>query len=237
MKLKNILSLTLALSLVTSVSFATANKGDSKQRGKAASNVIDSDSSQTVDFNEQLHLVYVREEEKLARDVYIKLSMIYPESIVFGKIDDSEQRHTDAVRDKLKQYGIEDPSTNDNVGVFTGEEFGEYFTEKYVSLISRGGISELEAFYVGAYIEELDMRDINQCPDEIIHQDNGINDLLACGKVYTDNPDIKQLYMSLLDGSDSHLKAYVKNIEKFIGEGNYEAQVLSQEEVDAILER
>ncbi len=81
---------------------------------------------------------------------------------MFGKIDDSEQQHTDSVRDKLLQYGIKDPSTNDNVGVFTGETYGWYFTEKYNELVARGAMSEFDALYVGAFIEELDMRDINQ---------------------------------------------------------------------------
>ncbi|MDX2478033.1 MAG: DUF2202 domain-containing protein, partial [Gammaproteobacteria bacterium] len=54
---------------------------------------------------------------------------------------------------------------------------------------------------------------------------------------YTDQPDILRLYGNLLEGSESHLRAYVKNIEKLIGEGNYEAQVLTQEQVDEILER
>jgi len=238
MRLKSIVSLTIALSLATSVSFAAGHKGNSAPKGKTiTSNVIDSNSSKTVDFNEETHLVFMRSEEKLARDVYTTLSMIYPESVVFGKIDDSEQRHTDAVKDKLDQYDIVDPNTNDNIGVFTGEEFGEHFTEEYQALVARAEVSELEALYVGAFIEELDMRDINQCPDEIISQDNGIDDVLSCGKVYTDNADIKQLYTSLLDGSDSHLKAYVNNIEKFIGEGNYESQVLSQKEVNKILQR
>jgi hypothetical protein len=33
------------------------------------------------------------------------------------------------------------------------------------------------------------------------------------------------------------LRAYVRNIEKVIGEGNYKAQVISQEDVDEILGR
>ena len=41
----------------------------------------------------------------------------------------------------------------------------------------------------------------------------------------------------VLEGSMNHLRAFVLNIEKQIGEGNYKAQVLSQEEVDAILGR
>jgi hypothetical protein len=81
------------------------------------------------------------------------------------------------------------------------------------------------------------MLDINQCPQVIVETDNGINDVSDCGKVYTDNPDILRLYGSLLEGSENHLRAYVSNIEKQIGEGNYVAQILTQEQVDAILGR
>jgi hypothetical protein len=190
-----------------------------------------------LDYNEKMHLMFMREEEKLARDVYLTLGTMYPDSAIFGNIDDSEQKHTTAVKSMIEKYGYEDPNTNDNVGVFTGEDFGWYFTEKYNQLVERASISELEALYVGAFIEELDMMDINQCPQVIVETDNGIDDVEQCGKVYTDNADIQRLYSSLLDGSDSHLEGYVMNIEKHIGEGNYQAQVLSQELLDAILDR
>jgi hypothetical protein len=190
-----------------------------------------------LDYNEKMHLFFMREEEKLARDVYQTLGTMYPDSVIFGNIDDSEQIHMTTVKAMIEKYGYEDPNTNDNVGAYTGEDFGWYFTEKYNQLVERASISELEALYVGAFIEELDMMDINQCPQVIVETDNGINDVTECGKVYTGKPDIQRLYSSLLDGSDSHLEGYVNNIEKIIGEGNYQAQVLSQELVDAILDR
>ncbi|WP_299872718.1 DUF2202 domain-containing protein [uncultured Cocleimonas sp.] len=190
-----------------------------------------------LDANEQTHLMFMREEEKLARDVYLKLGEMYPDSPIFGNIDDSEQQHTTAVKEMIEKYGLEDPNTNDNVGAYTGAEYGWYFTEKFDQLVTRGSISELEALYVGAFIEELDMMDINQCPKVIVEADNGINDVTECGKIYTDNEDITQLYNSLLDGSDSHLAGYVKNIEKRTGEGSYVAQVLPQSQVDAYLGR
>ena len=191
----------------------------------------------TLDFNEQTHLEFMCQEEKLARDVYITLGLQYPEYSVFGNIDNSEQRHVDAATAMFMKYGFPNPSTNDNPGVFTSETYGRHFTENYKALIERGTISELEALYVGAFIEELDMRDINFCPLDIVDMDNGINDISECGRVYTDQPDILRLYGNLLEGSESHLRAYVKNIEKFIGEGNYEAQVLLQDQVDEILGR
>jgi len=116
-----------------------------------------------LDYNEKIHLIFMREEEKLARDVYTTLGTMYPDSIIFGKIDDAEQVHTMAVKDMIENYGYEDPNTNDNIGIYTGEDFGWYFTEKYNLLVERASISELEALYVGAFIEELDMMDIRQC--------------------------------------------------------------------------
>ena len=74
-----------------------------------------------LDYDEQTHLVFMREEEKLARDVYIKPGDMYPEHPIFGNIDDSEQQHTDAVNAMIEKYGLQDPGTNDNVGVYTGK--------------------------------------------------------------------------------------------------------------------
>lgn len=190
-----------------------------------------------LDFNEQTHLEFMSEDEKLARDVYITLGTKYPSSRVFGNIDDSEERHKCAVKDMLEKYGIPNPSTNDNVGVFTGADYGWYFTERYNALVGRGSVSELEALYVGAFIEELDMLDINLCPKVIVETDNGIDDASGCGRIYTDNQDIQRMYGYLLGGSENHLRAYVRNIEKQIGEGNYKAQVLTQDQVDAITGR
>ena len=231
--MKLLTAVLISLGIATSLATATTQAAG-KQWGKFSGNVIDSESSQSVDYNEELHLVFMRGEEKLARDVYTTFSMMYPRARVFGNIDDAEQTHMDAVRDKLAQYDITDPNTNDNIGVFTGTEFGENFGETYLLLIERGELSQLDALYVGAFIEELDIRDIDLCPTEIISQDNGVDD---CGRAYTDNPDIKRLLNALLKGSESHLRAYVRNIERYIGAGSYQAQVLEQAEVDSILRR
>jgi hypothetical protein len=194
-------------------------------------------SSTTLDANEVIHLVFMREEEKLARDVYTTLGGLYPDATIFGNIDDSEQTHTTKVRETLESYGVEDPNTNDNIGMFTGEEYGWYFTEKYNYLVDKAAASELDALYVGAFIEELDMLDIIQCPKVVVETDNGIDDVSECGQVYTDNPDVAKVYENLLEGSKDHLRAYVGNIEAVTGKGSYTAQVLTQEEVDAILGR
>lgn len=47
----------------------------------------------------------------------------------------------------LKKYGVNDPNTNGNVGVFTGEEFGPYFSQKYGEL-AQGSADPL---HIGAF--------------------------------------------------------------------------------------
>lgn len=198
--------------------------------------------AEVLDAGEETHLVFMREEEKLARDVYLTLSTLYPAEPAFANIGEgSEQTHTDTVRDMLATYNIADPNPDandlpDSIGVFTGADYGWYFTEKFNYLVSWGSQSVLDALYVGAFIEELDMIDIVGCPKVIVETDNGIGEG-ECGLTYTDEPPLQNMYTHLVDGSKDHLRAYVKNIETIIGEGNYVAQILTQEEVDAILGR
>ena len=58
-----------------------------------------------------------------------------------------------------------------------------------------------------------------------------------CGLNYTDESGLINAYSSLIDGSENHLRAYVGKIEAVNGYCSYEAQYLSQEDVDAILGR
>ncbi|MBT3204148.1 MAG: DUF2202 domain-containing protein [Gammaproteobacteria bacterium] len=192
-----------------------------------------------LDATEISHLTFMREEEKLARDVYLTLADLYPDQRVFSRIATrAEQTHTDTMRDKLDQFNLPDPNPETNnlpssLGVFTGNEWGWYFIEKFALLTSMGEVSELDALYVGAFIEELDMHDIAICPQVMI--DRGFSS--PCGLAYTDEKALQTAYSALISGSESHLRTYVGQIEAVIGVGNYEAQYLTQAEVDAILGR
>ena len=64
----------------------------------------------------------MRIEEKLARDVYTVLGDKW-NARVFLNIKLSEQTHMDAVKRMLDKYGISDPLTTDEVGVFPDEQF------------------------------------------------------------------------------------------------------------------
>ena len=188
---------------------------------------------------EASHLTFMREEEKLARDVYLFFADMYPDQPTFSQIaTQSEQTHTDTLRDSLADFGLPDPNPTANdlpasQGVFTGEEWGWYFTDKYAEFTTRGSKNELAALYVGALIEELDMRDIAVCP--VVMMDAGYPE--PCGLEYTDESALINTYSHLIDGSENHLRAFVGQIEAVIGEGSYEAQYLSQQEVDVILGR
>ena len=233
-KLSIVFQATACVLLAASLSVDAAGRGGGGGGGGGGSTGLDA--------AEETHLIFMREEEKLARDVYLTLAEWYPDQSLFNTIaTNSEQTHTDTMRDKLAQFGVDDPNPDTNLlpemlGVFTGETYGAYFTEKFTYLTERGDKSELEALYVGAFIEELDMHDIIECPQVIIDMDNGIGEG-ECGLNYTDETVLITSYNSLVDGSESHLRAYVGQIEAVIGKGNYVAQYLSQEEVDAILGR
>jgi hypothetical protein len=79
---------------------------------------IDSLPKQALDPAEAKGLLYLREEEKLARDVYAQLYAV-PGSHVFARISQSEQRHFDALKVLLDRYGLSDPAADKGVGLFS----------------------------------------------------------------------------------------------------------------------
>lgn len=224
---------------VTTLFFASGCGGGDVGGITGGGAALGNSTSNTLDVTEASHLTFMREEEKLARDVYLTFAEMYPNQKVFSNIaTKSEQTHTDTMRDKLEQFGLQDPNptTNDlpsSIGLFSGDEWGWYFMQKFAELTAKGSNSELDALYVGALIEELDMHDIADCPTVMV--DAGYPD--PCGLHYTDENVLQTSYSSLIDGSENHLRAYVGQIEAVIGVGNYEAQYLTQEAVDTILGR
>ncbi|WP_201327351.1 DUF2202 domain-containing protein [Thermotomaculum hydrothermale] len=152
----------------------------------------------------------MRQEEKLARDVYLTLYEKWGLRI-FSNIAQSEQTHMDAVKVLLDKYGLEDPATNNVIGVFTDQAF----TDLYNSLVEKGSVSLTEALKVGATIEDLDIKDLE---DEI---------------ALTNNEDIKMVFQNLMKGSRNHLRSFYRLV---VANGEtYEPQFISQEEFDSIV--
>ena len=156
-------------------------------------------------------LLFMREEEKLAHDVYIAMFAL-GYSQVFDNIAQSEQTHTDAILKLLDRYGIPDPVGDNPEGEFVNSDLQAL----YDALIVLGSPSLIEALAVGAEIEEIDLIDIQNLVDAL-----------------EGNKDIAIVYENLMKGSRNHLRAFVNNLAN---QGvDYAPLHLSQEEYDAII--
>ena len=154
-------------------------------------------------------LEFMREEEKLAHDVYVALHAFWGVP-VFANIAESETEHTTAILDLLLKHGIEDPAAGKPEGVFEDPQLQQL----YDALVAAGQASLVDALKVGALIEETDIQDIVQ------------------RQALTDEDDILRVYGSLLCGSRNHLRAFAAQL---LAQGvAYEAQVIPQAEWDAI---
>lgn len=140
-------------------------------------------------------LAYLREEEKLAHDVYVALYDVWGESI-FERIATSETRHMDAVLILLDRYGLEDPVGDSPAGVFVDPDL----QRAYGDLVAQGSESLVAALEVGTLIEEMDIYD------------------LELRLATTDNPDIVRVFENLVKGSSNHLRAFVSRLVAAGGE-------------------
>ena len=155
-------------------------------------------------------LIFMREEEKLAHDVYLVMYELWGIPI-FQNISNSEQSHTEAVKTLLDGYNVPDPA-HDAVGVFTNPELQALYNE----LVVQGSQSLSDALRVGLAIEEIDILDLQE--------------RLA----QTDNTDIQHVFNNLLQGSNNHLRAFTSTLMTQTGE-TYQAQYMSQEAYQAII--
>jgi hypothetical protein len=163
------------------------------------------------DSDEIEGLLFMREEEKLARDVYIALFDMWDQPI-FDNISKSEETHTTAILALLDRYSIEDPVGDNEVGVFENSTLQDL----HDMLVETGELSLVDALKVGTEIEEIDIIDLQIQIDEKV-----------------DNEDILMVYENLLRGSRNHLRAFVRNLSN---QGvNYSPIHLSREDYDAII--
>jgi hypothetical protein len=122
----------------------------------SCSNDNDNQSTVALTQAEVTDLKFLREEEKLARDVYLYCYNKYQVSI-FNSISQSEQTHMDSVLSLLNKYGITD-SASTEIGVFNNADLQLLYT----NLTNQSNTSLIEALRVGATIEDLDINDIEQ---------------------------------------------------------------------------
>jgi hypothetical protein len=136
-------------------------------------------------------LTYMREEEKLARDVYLYLHDKWG-SRIFDNISASEQTHMDAIKTLLDKYGLDDPAAENDLGVFKNSKLQVLYTE----LIEGGSGSLIAALKVGVFIEITDISD------------------LTVGIAETERRDIERVYTNLRKGSQNHWDAFCSNLVK-----------------------
>jgi hypothetical protein len=156
-------------------------------------------------------ILYMREEEKLARDVYLALHDLWGLPI-FQNIAASEQTHTDAVAVLIARYELEDPAAGKDSGQFVDVTLQALYDE----LVQTGGRSLADALKVGAAIEEIDILDLEEWLSK------------------TDQSDIRLVYSNLMKGSRNHLRAFVSTLARY-QEEPYEPAYLPQEEYDGIV--
>jgi hypothetical protein len=168
-----IASLTVAL-LATS---AVAAKGKNSRGGGSA-------SAMTQEQKDTLLFIY--QEEKVARDTYITLGNQYPNQKVFGNIQGSEQKHMDSAQTLCEKYGVDISNVDEtDIGVFVVP----VLQELYDTLVAQGSESELAALEVGVYVEITDI-------DDLEHAEIGMPS------------DVVKVYENLKAGSYNHLDAF-----------------------------
>jgi hypothetical protein len=158
---------------------------------------------------EKQGILFIREEEKAARDLY--LSLYAQENLsIFPSIAQSEQNHMDSVKVLIDKYGLTDPIQEER-GAFTNQSLSSLYDD----LLEKGKESPEAALEAGAVFEEISILDLQR-------------ELSG-----TDNRDIRTVYEGLLVGSEKHLRSYVNALED-IGV-SYSPQHLSQKEFNAVM--
>lgn len=135
-------------------------------------------------------LLWMREEEQLAHDVYVALGELWGLR-VFDNIAASETTHIDAVVGLLERYGIDDPAAGNEPGTFTDPDLQALYDQ----LLADGRRSVDAALRVGVTIEELDIADLRD------------------RRTATDIAAISTVYADLERASRNHLRAFVSQLD------------------------
>lgn len=154
-------------------------------------------------------LLFSREEEKVARDVYITLYNTWRHN-TFSSISSSEQQHMDTMLKKLNTYRLADPAQK-AVGAFTNQDLQKMYND----LVATGSRSLIDALKVGCTIEEVDIIDLMKHIDHSTHA------------------DLDTSYQNLMAGSYNHLRSFVSALS---AKGvTYSPQYLSVDLYNAII--
>jgi len=190
-----------------------SNGNQSNQQGQHGQGLAQPTINIDIPLSEEQkeELLFMREEEKLARDVYLSFSEQYGHRTFF-RIANSEQAHMNSMLQFITAYGLEDPVGDNGRRVFTDSTL----KVMYDDLIEMGSVGLEEALAVGALIEETDINDL----DEAIADAPTGSSILAT-------------YERLRSASYKHLRAFVSSLD-FLGV-DYECEILAGERCEEIL--
>lgn len=153
-------------------------------------------------------LLFMLEEEKLARDTYEFLDSEWG-LIQFANIKISEQSHMDAIITLLERSNT--PYTILPYGEFDDDHLQDYYNQ----FVENGQLSQSNALQIGATIEDLDIVDLQEFID------------------HAENLSVIKVFESLKCGSGNHLRSFVSSIE-LLGD-TYTPQFLTEEEYNQII--
>jgi hypothetical protein len=138
-------------------------------------------------------LLFIYQEEKVARDAYITLGNYYANQTVYANIQKSEQEHMDSAQLLCEKYGVDISNVyEEDIGVF----IVPVLQELYDTLIAQGYQSELSGLMVGEYIELTDI-------DDLEHAEIGMPS------------DVVKVFENLKAGSYNHLDAFREAIDAY----------------------
>ena len=146
-------------------------------------------TGQSITESDKSALLFMLEEEKLARDTYFYLDSVWSIN-TFANIKLSEQQHMDAVENLINSYSIS--YQIQPMGVFKDTLLQNFYNQ----FITDGVQSNINALMIGATIEDLDIVDLREF---IAH---------------TDNQNLIAVFENLECGSRNHLRSFVKDLEK-----------------------
>jgi len=114
------------------------------------------DGSLSLSADAAAGLIYMIEEEKMARDLYDAFAE-QTGSVVFDRISNSEQRHMDSLLLVAQKAGVDVTAiTAAADGVFTNASIQTL----YNSLLAQGSVSLDAAYGVGVLVEQTDIADL-----------------------------------------------------------------------------
>ena len=208
MKNRLLLISTAVIILAAGNVYAQQGNGKRNSENLNLSSIIESTAKEELSEEEKAGLLFLYEEEKLARDFYNSLYEKWGINI-FKNIAASEQTHMDSVRYLLERYDVPVPKPENNSSFKNSD-----LVNLYSHLLEEGMKSYEDALKTGLLVEEKDIKDLM---DEI---------------KLSDNKDIRITYQNLMKGSRNHLRSFNRQLSR--SGADYSPDFLSQSEYDRI---